>query len=131
MNKHNMRKLISHLRELPAEKVYMDYFFSYRPRGDSFAARVPVAGVFDADACGTAACIGGWAATLARKEGAVGSTVRVAREWLGMQWEEADGLFYGNWRRSGQYLGDVTRDQVVEELERRLAAEEGQDNGTA
>lgn len=127
MNKGNMRKLIWHLRELPPEKVYMDFFYSQRKINYVLSISSTQ---FDPDACGTAACIGGWAAALARKEGAVGPTVGLARDWLGLHWKEADGLFYGNWKPEGRTLESVTRDEVVEELERRLAAEE-QDNGPA
>ena len=83
MNKGNILKLAEYMENLRPEEY--DQRYSEHPRGPH---------------CGTPACIAGHAAWLAGQWSYEG-TIEDAKEWLGITWDHANGLF-----DSAPYVGE-------------------------
>ncbi|QIG70751.1 hypothetical protein EVB91_200 [Rhizobium phage RHph_I1_18] len=82
---------------------------------------------FESPSCETPSCIGGWAESLIRKERGIsnkeGYTLAVGEvgEWLGLNLEESDHLFFPDHYRKAY---KATREQAIAHLEHLAAAGE-------
>lgn len=123
MNRENVQTLVTHLRSLPDNKVDMAYWFSHGGEGLSLRS-LPQ---WDPHACGSAACLAGWAVALFANKREMGMLADpdnlldpsvVAEKYL----ELGSG---GPYVQGGTYgrldITDVTREDVIEYLEDRLA----------
>lgn len=128
MNVKNMRKLRARLRSRKNPVGFnMTNWFQHRNR--SLVTPAGICRAAEQHACGTVACLAGHAALLAWQSGDVpknpdARVYFVARDWLGMEDEEVQDLFYGCWPAvRGVYIGDITEDQAIAELTRLIEAE--------
>ena len=129
MNIANMRTLVRTLRTGNPVAFDMGIFFRHGER----ELRTPT-GIMNAvekHPCKTAACLAGHAAILGWESGEISkkrryqSVQNAAREWLGLDNDQAHDLFYGYWgkRKRVNYdagLGDLTKAKALTELRRLI-----------
>lgn len=98
MNHDRMLALADLIERVPPDRFNMMMFFD-GPENCSSRWHYMHAGE-----CGTSCCIGGWACVLALPDPLVRADViedsdeeQVAREWLGLTFEQAQSLFFSNY----------------------------------
>lgn len=137
MNVENMNKLIDLLEGLQDGRFQMEKFIGYAIDeaacriSDRTAEQVRREDPKALQSCGTAACIAGWAASLADPFGKKVETQHLedtARQWLGLSLRQADRLFYGEWDTledpdRKRNLPALSRQEAIVEL-RELVAQE-------
>ena len=133
MNLKNMRKLRAHLRSRK-NPVGFDMRTWFHHNGRPYLDANTICHVVETHSCGTAACLAGHAAILARQsEGALALKTKdesthikyVAKEWLDLTYEQSDRLFHGSWKSLPFYINlkDLTKKQACTELTRLIDAE--------
>lgn len=125
MNIENMKKLRTRLRSRK-NPVAFDIGAWFSHNGIRKQNRSEILEIVKEHPCGTVACLAGHAAILAWEEGASGrkSISDTAGEFLGLDLDEADELFYAKWRPSSVSFSDVTRSAAIKELTRLIEQEE-------
>ena len=128
MNTENLKVLIAHL-ESPQNPIgwNMGAFFDHN--GVEVYGANEICEVVEEHACGTAACLAGHAAWLAWTRGDTKkrkgfSPEEVATEWLELEKEEADHLFYGRWSPNS-YMSEIQLDEAITHLKTLIPVEGG------
>lgn len=122
MNIENAQKLCTRLRSVDNPVAF--YMGAYFKHGDAIDfSSDEILEIVEKHPCGTAACLAGQAAILAWQEDDYpsNSIFETAREFLGLDSDEATDLFHGFW--TDTIMPYISKEEAIEELTRLIEKE--------